>query len=269
MTDHPIVPFALLVAGISLISSPVLADDELSEQQVEQETEQADMERAQEAFDEGARYYYDGDYSSAIVEFRRANQIHPHPIFQHNIARSHLELDRPDRALNAALEAEKRADELPPDAAATNSAIIAGYQAVSKSHDRIEEMGADVEDIDDPMAAAPASRWGGLGWAGAGALGAGLAALGGAAIFDRRVYSGKNELEEADDMPNDEFIEERDSLQRQQTTGLAMLWSGIALGAVGTSLIVWELATTPEIDGGEMAVSPSVDRPGVRVLMRW
>lgn len=253
----------VLTSCLVTVSSPVWAGDELSEEHVEEETDEADTNRAQEAFDEGARYYYDGDYSSAIVEFRRADQIHPHPIFQHNIARTNIELDRPERAYEAALEAQQRADELPPEAAATNSAIIAGYQTVFGSRDHAESAEPAVADIDATDAD---SHWGSLGWAGAGILGAGVAAISGAAVLDRSIVSAKDDLE--DETDPEAFDQQIETLESRQTVGRTMLWSGVALGAIGTSLVVWELATIPD-DGGQMAVSPSLDRPGIDVLMRW
>lgn len=231
--------------------------------------DQDDLERAQESFDDGARYYEAEDYHSAIVEFRRANSIHPHPIFSYNIARANRELKRPERALDAALDADERRDELPEDTAAANSAMIAAYQTVLTGHDGVETIAErTVDEAPDPE---PPSRWGGFGWAGAAMLVSGAGALTGAALIDRQIVGGVEELKDqrdAGEIGSGEFNTERDRLAGRQGAGLALLWSGVALTTVGTSLVVWELATVSE-PSDNVAIGPRIDGPGINALVRW
>ncbi len=249
------------------LSSPVTAaEDELSADEIEEEAQdESDMQRAQDAFDQGARYYYDGQYSDAIVEFRRANQIHPHAIFQHNIALANMALERPQRALEAALDARENAEQLPPEAAAANDAIIASVQVSMHAEDVAEDMEeliiAEAPDVE------PASGFSTLGWAGVGTAGVGVLALGGAAVVDRQVVAGVDELENDDFETRDDFNARRDEVAGQQTMGQVMLWSGLGMVAVGGALVAMDLVSGD--DGGGVAIAPAVGSPGINAVMRW
>ena len=273
--------YALLTAIVfasSLLVSTAVADtgDELSEDAVD-EIDDEDIERAQEAFNQGASLYYEGEYGRAMVEFRRANEILPHPVFAHNIALANHQLGRVERTLEAALEARAldTEGELPPRADATNSALIASIQSVIVATDISEEIGKRTDDpvaVDDsdaqPIDPVPESSWGTKGWGGVGAAAVGFVALTGAAVIDRSIVSGKEELESGNwTGTEDEFDAEVDSLQSRQSTGKLMLFSGIGLMAVGGGLIAWELMSGPE--GTEMALSPKLDRPGMEWTLRW
>jgi tetratricopeptide (TPR) repeat protein len=48
-----------------------------------------DTEVARRRFDQGARYYVQGDYQRALVEFNAAREVKPLPAFDYNIARCH------------------------------------------------------------------------------------------------------------------------------------------------------------------------------------
>lgn len=279
---HHAVVFTSLLSALCVVSGAAWAGDELMEDEVEEQAaEEADMERAQESFDQGARYYYDGDYSSAIVEFRRANQIHEHPIFYHNIALSNKELGRPDRALDAALSAEEQAAQLPPETAATNSGLIAGYTSLDTGEEVSQDLAAlideddDVDDVDEAPEVEEADRWGGLGWGGVATLVAGSGALVGAAVTDQQVAAGIDQLRDdrdSGDVGPDAFDDRRDELAGQQTMGQILLFSGAGLALAGTSLIAWELMTPGSVEeesGGGVALSPQINRPGIELLVRW
>lgn len=240
------------------------------------EVDPEDIERAQEAFNQGATFYYEGEYGRAMVEFRRANELYPHPIFLHNIARSNRQLGRVERTIDAAIGARELAEEtgeaLPADADAVNSALIAGIGTVVTSTELSEEMEATAvadKDVEEPPGVQPAdSGFGGKGWAGVAGLALGVGALGGAAMMDRSVVSGMEELEPDNwTGTRTEFDDEKASLESQQSMGQILLFSGAGLAAVGTTLLVLEL--TSSSGDTQMALSPSVTRPGVEMLLRW
>ena len=235
------------------------------------------VERAQQAFNDGAAYYFEEEYSRALVEFRRAHEAMPHPVFLFNMALCHRELGRVDRTLQAAEEARvlfnefhEQGQEVPLDLWARNDALIISIQAVERSQEMADSL---VPDEGEPLAARPDvedadSGFGVLGWAGVGALAVGAGALGGAAVIDRQVASGIEDLQGISD--ESEFNSQRDALQGQQTSGQVLLFSGIGLAAVGTTLVVLDLVGGGGDDGDSgLAIAPSFHRPGLEVMVRW
>ncbi len=276
--------FTLAFFLTSLLATGAFADDgdELSEEALE-EIDEEDIQRAQDAFNEGASLYYEGEYGRAMVEFRRANELYPHPIFAHNMALANHQLGRTNRTLDAALEARELsqqatddAERLPDRADATNHGLIVSLQSLETGEEVAEAIAADtIDDDDEPVAVDEPpegvddpSSFGALGWGGVGAFVLGAGALTGAALIDRNVVSGKESLENWDDTTT-AFNEEKDSLESQQSIGKVLLFSGAGLAAVGTGLVVWELMSSPDSEGSQMAVSPSLTRPGVDVMLRW
>lgn len=259
-------------SGVSVSHAEEAAgvDEEIAEEAT------GDIAEAQEAFDRGARYYYEEEYSSAIVEFRRANQIHPHPIFQHNIALSNQHLGRTQRALEAALAAEESDEELPPETAAVNRGLIASLVTVERAEVVADDVVAhrpleDEQRLEEPVSATPAdeegpSSWGRLGWAGVAGLGVGAAALGGAAVIDRGIV---NDLDAIRDAGEGMSSSQRSDLESRQTRGRALLFSGAGLAAAGATLVVLEWRSEPSTDSRGLAVSPSLERPGMDISVRW
>ncbi len=266
------IPRVLFVAllMVCLSGGQALADSGLGSDDVDP----AAVERAQQAFNDGAAYFFEEEYARALVEFRRANEAMPHPVFLFNMALCHSELGRTDRTLQAAEEAQElfrefheRGDDVPADLWARNDALIASIQAVIRSQNTADALAPeavaerpDVEPADD--------GFGILGWAGVGALAVGAGALGGAAVIDRQVASGIEDLSAISD--ESEFNNQRDALRGQQTSGQVLLFSGIGLATVGASLVVLELVSGGggDSDSG-LAIAPSLHRPGLDIMVRW
>lgn len=271
--------FVAFVLTIALWATTASAGDELSEEEVEEEAaaDEGDMQRAQEAFDRGARHYYADEYSDAVVEFRRANQIQSHPIFKHNIALANREMGRMDRALDWAERAEAHDVDLPEETQATNLGIIQGSRVALQAPDRAEDFGvAEPEPVagtpDDEPEPVDDAGFGALGWGGVVGAVIGGAMLGGSAIVDRQIVAGIDQLEEDRDsgaIDGTEFDNRRDSLASQQTTGRILLFSGAGVAAVGATLVIVELVSGGADDRRDVAVAPSIDRPGIDLLVRW
>ena len=67
-----------------------------------------DRAAAQKYFEQGAEYYFNGEYGKAIVEFMRGNDEIPNALFLYNISLSHSRLGN----FNDALEFGRRAREM-------------------------------------------------------------------------------------------------------------------------------------------------------------
>lgn len=255
---------ALLYLAIALIallcSAPAIA----------QEVTEQDILEAQAAFDLGAEMFIQENYGRAIVEFRKAHEIHPHPVFLHNIALANKRLNRIERALESALQAQDMDQELPAGTADRNSGIIVGARTVLEAREIATAIGRTLPqaaDTVDPSITPPetSTGLGALGYAGIGTAGVGLIGLGVAAVYDRRILNG---MEEARGMPAGADREERiDELEAMQTTGQIFLFAGAGLTVVGATLLMIDLV------GGSsdrpVAVGPSLDRPGVVVQGRF
>src|SRR5688572_18048653 len=62
-------------------------------------TAQDAVERARPHFDAGQQYYADGEFASALREFRRAHELTQHPELLYNIALCYERLGELDRAV--------------------------------------------------------------------------------------------------------------------------------------------------------------------------
>ncbi len=271
------VPFVLTAVLFCLASSQALADQPVDEIEATDDIDREDVKRAQEAFNRGASLYYEGSFGEAIVEFRRAQERYPHPIFAHNIARANEQLERYDRALSAAKEARElqeqasRAQDQMPDAAdARNSGLIASLETRLNSQavaEAVEAHQQQIDGVDAPDAPDTSSGWGLMGWSGVALATVGAGALTGAMVMDRQVASDIEALESNTDISEADFNSEIDSLQGQQTAGRVFLFSGAGMLAIGATLVVLEMTSGSDEEG--FAVAPSVSRPGVEMTLRW
>ncbi|MEZ4458683.1 MAG: hypothetical protein R3E66_02935 [bacterium] len=107
-----------LVACVTLLSSSAFAA--------------GDRAAAQKYFEQGAEYYFNGEYGKAIVEFMRGNDEVPNALFLYNISLSHSRLGN----FSDALEFGRRAREMGGLDAATsaqNEGRISALYAVQTS----------------------------------------------------------------------------------------------------------------------------------------
>ena len=269
-TAVQLIAAVVLSIGIGLPGTAI-ADDEPLPEEEDREADPERIQEAQEAFERGASHYYEDEYGRAIVEFRRAHELHPHPLFLHNIARSHQELGRVDRTLAAAERAAAMDEPLSDEVDAANRGLIAGIESLFDAKDVAEDVAdrIDDEEIDEIADVESVSRWGGLGWSGVGVAGAGVGTLVGAAVIDRQIEDEWDDYSAAaEGASREEFEEQQQRLASRQTVGRGMLYSGAGLLAVGGGLIVWELVSAPETDR-ELSIAPALTTPGVDVSVRW
>lgn len=235
---------------------------------------EGDIERAQEHFNAGAELYLEEEYSAAIVRFRQAHELHPHPVFMHNIAMAELRRGRPGHAARAAMEARQMQAELDDREVARNDSIIAGATALSTAGELMEELHDDEEispATDEPAVVSDASSFGTLGWAGVSGLALGAGALGGAWYVDSQITSHREELQATSgDISEEGLNRQAEQISSWQSRGQVMLFSGIFVTVTGATLVTVELLTGGADDGGIQArLVPSISTPGLRMSMEW
>lgn len=244
-------------------------DEATDEDQADDEQEEAALQRAQDHFDTGAELYYESDYGQAAVEFRRAHQIHAHPLFLYNFALATKQLGRLDDALEAATEAEAMDEPLPPDQAERNRAVIDSIPTVQHIRTTAEEAAEDRADVAAPPDVEADDGIGPVGWIGAGALALGTAGLATGAITHYRVRGDREELDERRDRTSDsDAIAELESqVSSRETTRTALYLSGLGLVAAGTGFIIWESQMGPDTDA--RALDVSVGPTNASVSLSW
>ena len=247
-----------------------------------------DIRRAQEFFDKGAQLYYEGEYSRAAVEFRRAHEAHPHPVFLHNIAVMNMRLDRMEAARDAARGVLDMDERLPPQQDARNWGILRGAdasfagEAVAEAIDaaaaaavadaEAEEADAEDEEMDQlegPPVVADDSGFGTMGLLGVGSVAVGVASIVGGVVVHSQIQDDQALYEIRHDRhPESQTVAELgDHISSQQTQRLLFFGAGGALTAVGATLIVLG-ARSGSSDSG-VALTVPVDRPGLSASFRW
>lgn len=239
----------------------------------EDEISSDDIEKAQEYFDLGAQLYYEGEHSRAAVEFRRAHDIYPHPLFLFNMALSFQRLGRLEDALSVARQAREMEEKLPAEQDAQNKALIDGVET-SLFGVAIIESTAPTDPRDDGGVETPPDvdaepGLGALGWTGVGAAGLGVAALVGGGVVhsqlakNREVYEPRFQRN-----PDSEVVSQLgDTIAAQETQRAALFISGASLAAIGTGLIVITSRSTNS--DSDVALSFSVLEPGLWATIRW
>lgn len=236
---------------------------------------ESDVAAAQRYFDQGAQYYYAGDYGRALVEFRKAQQAHPHPIFLYNIALASNSLGRTDQALDAARQAAAMDVELPPEQDARNMALIRSCETIldagSTATGVARQSGADA--VADTTVAPPPepepAGIGALGWAGIGTAALGVGAMVGSFVVNSQVSSGITTLEEKAAGPSEaDFNDYKAELKNQQLIGQILLYSGAGLTAAGTGLFIVDLLVGKNTDS-PVALQFNPVQPGLQVHLRW
>lgn len=278
--------FLVVLVTLTAGSSAALADEDGEvgaehadevEQEADDEVSPDNIERAQELFDEGAKSFYRGDYDQAAVEFRRAHQHHPHPLFLYNFALATIRLDQLQEASRAAREAEAMDESLPPEQNARNRAIIDSSTVVFDARDRtdaIDEARQVAEADDEPteVDAPPEteeSTFGTTGWIGTGTLLAGTGAIVAGSLAHYGLHIHREEFERRQGLYDDSdgMAELRDEIDRRETHRNLLMGSGVGLVALGAGLVVWEMGSGDET--AESTADISLTPGGGTVSIHW
>ena len=264
-----------LIAVLIILFTTTGAFAEVSDPQEQpdhqaQDTSKEDLERAQEHFDRGAQLYFEGEFSRAAVEFRRAHNFHPHPLFLYNIALMYKRLGRHEDALEAARQALEMDTALPPTEDARNKGIIVAVETSLLGQTIADEIDQkDGEEVEPVAEVTDDSGFGALGWAGVGTLGLGVAGLVGGGIVHLNLQNNVEEYElRRRRNPDSQGVTDLgDTIAAQETQRMALFISGAGLAAVGTGLIFW--ATRSGAPDSQVAFSVSVVNPGLSASFRW
>ncbi len=126
----PVIVGAFVLCSLLMSASTAAADEPTAEER----------ERAAAHFEDGAEYFFEERYGRALVEFRRAFRLNPHPMIAYNKALANLRLGNIGEAYRRAVEASEMGG-LPPDEELRNNARIRALGVVLTA----EQVADDVE----------------------------------------------------------------------------------------------------------------------------
>lgn len=269
---------SVLVAVIMILASQqALAEAPEADGELEMEDEESssgDTEQAQKYFDLGAQLYFEGEYSRAAVEFRRAHESYPHPLFLFNIALIQRRLNQPEDALAHAQQAQAMEEDLPPEEDAQNQAMIDGIGAALLGHEIVGSLAeVDVEELPGRSeSSAELDRepvLGTLGWLGVSALGLGVAGLTGGGVIQSRLGANRDVYDTRQPLyPESQAVAQlAETIDRQETQRTVLFVSGAGFAAAGAALIIFSLR--PDNPESDLALSFSLAEPGFSVFYRW
>jgi len=215
----------------------------------------ADSEQAAtEHYERGMKAFEAGDYEKAVSELRTVYDLRPDPIVLYNIALAEWRTGDIEAATIAAERAKREG--LPDRAFPKTDGRIAGFRVISQSKGRASEISeattADGVAPTRPEPGRSGARRGltGRGWTGIATAATGLGLLGGAFAIERSLATQlkpyRRAAEEGDTEEYREFQETRlGDLRRLQTFGRILFGVGVAATATGSTLLVWDVSSTP------------------------
>ena len=226
---------SILVALLFTCSAPAFA--------------QSDEDAAVEHFDNGARLFYEGDFPSAIIEFRKAYDYNPDPMILYNISLAHERLKNITEALRVGKSAAANPN-LPPPVALRNDARIAAF-SIAITADKITTRTAS----DAKNAAIAAGFKSGvpgqqntspiweqltpLGWSGVATASAGIVLLAYSGIVN---YGLSADIARYQTTPDpQEYKRLKDDITTRSKRGRITLYSGSALAVIGAGLLTFDL----------------------------
>lgn len=228
---------------------------------------QDDAARAKEHYDRGAGMYFQGDYGAAVLEFMRAYDALPEPVFLYNIAMSHWRLNNYDKAIEAGERALKGKLDAGLHAQIAARTLVFHQLRHIDSSNWTPAIAVDESPEPDLVRADPTPapqshtlRWVGLGTA---VVGAGL--LTGFTVAELGLQKKVSAYEDAAARGDAaRYAELKSQIDRGQPLSLALLGGGAALVAVGAGLIVWDA-----LRGGEREATVAIAPGSVTVKLTW
>lgn len=222
---------------------------------------EGDAELSQEYFDRGAGLYVEGKFGEALVQFKRGHEELPNPMFPYSMALCSQKLGRYSEAMRYAIEARDLGG-LGDKENAQNDARIAVLPRIETSEFVATEIAAsqiepDLDPVDPGIIARrpPKSGFGTVGWVGVGATAVGAGLLVGSLVSELSLQTKWDEFNRAaDNGDQDRYDELKKEIERGQTTGMVLLYSGLGVSAVGLSLIIVELVTGGSDDAATAGV---------------
>ncbi|MBA2664452.1 MAG: hypothetical protein H0U74_19350 [Bradymonadaceae bacterium] len=212
------------------------------------EPSERELKQAREHFDQGALFYTQGEYSKAIVEFLKGNELSPNAMFLYNISLCYEHIGNVRQALGAA-ERATRLPGMPAGVVVRNEARIRAFNINITGHELTESMAnvAKVE-VKPPVEEEPAgASLGTLGWTGVAVAGVGVALLAGGGYMNVAIQDDLEAYRQAaatGDGPT--YYRLNKELKDSQSTGQILLVSGGILATAGVALLVYDLSTSDD-----------------------
>ncbi|MFU8804357.1 MAG: hypothetical protein ACNA8W_11150 [Bradymonadaceae bacterium] len=203
-------------------------------------------EQARHHFDEGARYFYEGDFSRALVEFRRAYQLQPDPMILYNISLAHSRLGNIKDAFDAGIAASKM-EGMPAPAQVRNDARV-GALSIALSADSIARsiqntggQASSGEPDPDHIYIPPDhdTELSPMGWAGVAGTAAGAGLITWALVLNQKLGPEIEQYKSTES--TEDYNERREDIDRRTTTGKIVLYSGAGLMTVGLGLWIYDV----------------------------
>ncbi len=202
-------------------------------------------ERAREHFEQGAEFFFEERYGRALVEFRRAHRLDPHPMILYNKSLAHLRLENTRESYNFAVAAHEIGG-LPQAESARNIARIRGFR-VARNAERLAETIASasaVADLERPeehgdvaqQREVESAAMSGLGWTAVVLAGLGAGLLTYAGIVDYQLGGKIEEFETT--TVDEEFFRLREEIDRDIRNGEIALYSGAGLAVLGVTFFI-------------------------------
>ena len=222
-----------------------------------------DRAAAQKYFEQGAEYYFNGEYGKAIVEFMRGNDEIPNALLLYNISLSHSRLGN----FNDALEFGRRAREmggLDPATSAQNECRISALNAVQTSQSfqgPVELPGEDVPPVVSVVAPPPKYDFT-LGYIGLATTATGLVLLGVAGYAELQVRDRWDAYEQAAlDGNSVEYGRLGGEIDDYRAYGIPVGIGGAVFTLAGLTMLGIEILDEPD--------SPVVSTSGQDVRVRF
>ncbi len=229
---------------------------------------QTDQERAQEHFRAGAEHFFEERFGRALVEFRQAYQLSPHPMILYNKCLAFIRLENHQSAYDRCYRASEMPG-LPEAESLRNSARLAGLTVVITAHEVADAVAATQVAVEDPGPGPPGRPQDDPGLSGMSI--AGLAtAVGGVGLMTYAgvVHMGLNDKIATIETTNDtaEFDRLDQEIRQDQQRGQIALYAGAGLAVVGTTLFL--LGRRSAADEPALTVSPTVHRQGASLSLQ-
>lgn len=285
-----------LVGVLLLVAAPTVAQDSDSagEQQESSEPKESEKqegearraEKAKKVFDRGMEHYVAGEYTKAIVEFKRAHNLYPSATLLYNIAMARMNLGEDEKAAGVARNAlDFDGEPLPDDSRAQARGVVDGSGVVTSARGLVDASTTSKDGSASPSAessegAATApppktdrstssgGKLGVLGWSGIALGGVGVAGLVGLPILASNYDQQVQRLERLSNGPSrSEFQTQRDKVESTRTTGRLLTVAAPTVTALGVGLLAVDLLV---LEQNDRRVSAGVGPTGrLQVDLQW
>lgn len=209
----------------------------------------SDEDAAVEHFDNGARLFYEGDFSGAIVEFRKAYDYNPDPMILYNISLAHERLKNFPEAMRVGKTAAANPN-LPPPVALRNDARLAAFSIALTADKITTRTASDAKNAaiaagfksgfaNQPDATPIWDRLSPVGWSGIASASAGVILLAYSGIVN---YGLSADIARYQTTPDPhEYNRLKNDITTRSKRGRITLYTGSALAVVGAGLLTFDL----------------------------